>query len=428
MLCGAAVAAASLHAPLVRGQATSDRVPAGRITAPADAVRSDLEQNRYHLGPIRLFPFVEIANAGYNNNIFGTADHKVADETADVSAGTRLLIPLGTKLFLRGTAAPEYIWYEHHSEGRTFGGNYEAEFLALFNRLRFDAAGRDSRTSSLLNAETLRTVFSKTRIVHGRGEIDLAGPFSLFAEGEKAQYRFEANPRPPLPLEDPAILDRREEQVRGGIRIHAREETSFSVAAESVRTRFDDPTQGGDNRSVAYLLGVLLDRPRVFVNVSAGYRDSKAIDASRFHPLRTATGSYFVSYLPRSTVELFIDGFRGVEYSISADNPYYVATINGGGINLQAGARVTIRAYGDYDENRYPLGSEGGGGVRRKDTIGTFGGGFQVQLGRRLGLGLYGTEYRYDSNVPGVTRNVFRVTAAISFQFSPIVSIRGGLS
>jgi hypothetical protein len=105
-----------------------------------------------------------------------------------------------------------------------------------------------------------------------------------------------------------------------------------------------------------------------------------------------------------------------------------MATTNGGGVNLQIGARFAVRAYGDYAENHYPIASASEGGVRRTDTIGTFGGGFQVALGRRLGLGIFGTESRYDSNVPGVARNVFRLTSVVSFQLSPIVSIHGGLS
>jgi hypothetical protein len=410
------------------GQATSDRVPAGRVPPSAVAVHDDPEQNRYHLGPIRLFPFVQIDNAGYNNNVFGTASGKVADETADISAGARLLIPIGSKLFLRGLAAPEYIWYDHLAEGRAFGGNYEAQFLALFNHLTLDADARDSRTTSLLNAETLRTVLATTRVARARGEIDVAGPLSFFGEGESAQYRYEANPIPDQPLEDPAILDRQEDRVRGGFRLHAREETSFSLAAEVVRTRFDDPSQGGDNRSEAILLGVVIDRPKVYFDLSAGYRDSRPIDGSRFRELRTPTGSYFASYLLRSSVEIFVNGFRGAEYSVSESNPYYVATSNGGGVNLRLGSRLTVRAYGDYAENRYPAASATEGGVRRTDTIGTFGGGLQVSLGRRLVLGVFGTEYRYDSNVPGVARNIFRLTSLISFQLSPIVSIRGGLS
>jgi len=197
---------------------------------------------------------------------------------------------------------------------------------------------------------------------------------------------------------------------------------------EGVRTRFDDPVQGGDNRSEAILLGVVVDRPRVYLSLSAGYRDSRPIDASRFRELRTPTGSYFASYLLRSSVEIFVNGFRGAEYSVSESNPYYIATSNGGGVNLRFGARFTVRAYGDYAENRYPIASASDGGIRRIDTIGTFGGGFQVSLGRRLVLGVFGTEYRYDSNVPGVARNIFRLTSLISFQLSPIVSIRGGLS
>ena len=409
----------------LRGQATSDRVPSGRVTPPAVAVHDDLEQNRYHLGPIRLFPFLEIDDAGYNNNVFGTASDKVADETADISAGARLLVPFGSKIFLRGLVAPEYVWYNHLAEGREFGGNYEGELLALFNHLTLDAAGRDSRTSSILNAETLRTVLATTRIAHARGEIDVAGPLSLFGQGESALYHFTASPVPPQPLEDPALLDRREEQVRGGFRLHAREETSFSLAAEVVRTRFEEPAQGGDNRSEALLLGVRIDRPAVYFDISAGYRDSRPIVGSRFERFRTATGSYFASFLLRQDVEIFLNGFRGAEYSVTENNPYYMATSNGGGVNLQFGSRFAVRVYGDYAENHYPIAEAG---VRRTDTIGTYGGGFQVSLGRRLGLGIFGTESVYDSNVPGVARNIFRLRAVISFQLSRIVSIRGGLS
>lgn len=411
------------------GQATSDRVPSTRTQPAADLVRADLEQNRYHLGPLRLFPFLEIDDAGYDNNIFGTTDHKVADETAKVSAGTRLLLPVGSKIFLRGTVAPEYIWYARHPDGRTWGGDYEGELLALFNHLRIDADGRDTKTSSLLNAETLRNVVSRTRIGRASAEVDVAGPLSIFGDGEASQYRFQAIPRPDEPLEDPALLDRKEERVRAGFRVHTGETLSFSASAEEARAEFDDPDQGGDNRSVAYLLGIRIDRPRFFANLSGGYRDAKPIRGSRFREFRTATGSYFLSFLVNADVELFADGYRGAQYSVTVENPYYMATVNGGGINVQLGPRLALRAYADYDENRYPVAVViDGAGYRRLDKVLSFGGGFLLRPGRRFGIGVFGTEYRFDSNVPGVTRNVFRLTAAISFQLSPIVSIRSGLS
>jgi hypothetical protein len=412
-----------------RGQATSDRVPASRTEPIAQSVQADLEQDRYHLGPLRLFPFVEVDNAGYNNNIFGTADHKVADETANISAGTRLLLPFGPKVFLRGTAAPEYIWYAHHPEGRTWGGDYRGELLGLFNHLRLGADARDTKTSSLLNAETLRNVVSRERIGHAAGEVDVAGPLSIFGEGEGSKYRFEAIPEPPQPLEDPALLDRKEEKIRVGFRLHSAEHLSFSASAEKTRAEFVDPVQGGDNRTIAYLLGVLVDEPRFFANLSAGYRDAKPIHGSRFEEFRTATGSYFLSFRARSNIELFADGYRGAQYSVTVENPYYMATVNGGGVNFSVSSRTTLRVYGDYDENRYPIPVViDGASYQRLDKIASFGGGFQVRPGHRLVVGAYGTEYRFDSNVPGVARNVFRLTVAVGFEFSPIVSIHGGLS
>jgi len=411
------------------GQATSDHVPASRTETAAQSVRADLEQNRYHLGPVRLFPFVEVDDAGYNNNIFGTADHKVSDVTANVSAGTRLLLPFGPKVFLRGTVAPEYIWYAHHPEGRTWGGDYAGELLGLFNHVRLGADARDTKTASLLNAETLRNVVSRTRIGHAAGEVDVAGPLSIFGEGEGSKYRFEAIPEPPEPLEDPALLDRKEEKIRVGFRLHAAERLSFYASAEKTRAEFVDPVQGGDNRTIAYLLGVLVDEPRFFANLSAGYRDAKPIHGSRFEEFRTATGSYFLSFLLRSNIELFADGYRGAQYSVTVENPYYLATVNGGGANFSVSSRLTLRAYADYDENRYPIPViVDGASYRRLDQIVSLGGGFQIRAGHKLVFGAYGTDYRFDSNVPGIARNVFRLTVSVGFELSPIVSIRGGVS
>ena len=77
---------------------------------------------RFRLGPVRLLPFFELYNVGWTNNALVTSEGTVDDYTASVSAGARLVVPFGQKLFLRGNVAPTYDWYYRTESLRGFGG------------------------------------------------------------------------------------------------------------------------------------------------------------------------------------------------------------------------------------------------------------------------------------------------------------------
>lgn len=411
------------------GQATSDVVPQERTLTTAESVKAEVDSSRYHLGPIRLLPYANLSNAGYNNNIFGTTDHKVSDYTATLAAGTRLILPVGTKLFIRGNGAPEYIWYARHADGRTWGHIGDGEVDALFNHASLVAGGNDTKTSSILNAETLRNVIESTQSGRARADVEIAGPLSIFAQGESTRYRFQSIPPAPAGLDDPAELARKEELGRAGLKLAIGPALTISPFAEKVRTTFAAGAVLGDNESTAYGVAVNLDRPRFFVNLSAGYRDAKPIDDSIFVHFSTVTGSYYISYFVRSDVELYVDGSRGTQYSLTTTNPYYLATTNGGGVNFQVGTRVYLRAFGTYGEDRYPiLVEDQGASVRRLDRITTWGGGVQYQASRRLAIGVVAEQDRYDSNVAGVSRTYYRINTLVSFELSPGITVRGAFS
>jgi hypothetical protein len=410
-------------------QATSDRVPAARTLSAADSVKGEVEQSRFHLGPIRLLPFLAVSNAGYNNNLFDTPDHKVADYTATVAAGTRFVLPVGTRFYVRGRAAPEYVWYLDHAEGRAWGRLLDGDVLAFFNRASLTAGGVDTKTPSILNTETFQSVLTTTQGGRGRFDLTLVGPLGAFAQGESTRYSFESSPPVPSSLSDPAQLDRKEVFGRAGLQWTRGETASLSVFVEQVTTTFDRISTTADNRSVAYGVGLYVSRHRFFVNLTAAYRDSKPFDGSSFQPFSTTTGSYFLSYLLRPKLEIFFDGDRGLQYSLTDVNPYYLSTRNGGGLSLELPHRIHLRGYGHYGENRYPIPfDEQGVSLHRLDKIIEWGGGIQFEATKRLSVGVLAYQDRYESNAPGISRTYFRIASLITFELTPGVSIRGEFS
>jgi hypothetical protein len=410
-------------------QATSDRVPAARTLSAADAVKAEAAESRFHLGPIRLLPFLAVSNAGYNNNLFDTPDHKVADYTATVAAGTRFVLPVGTRFYVRGRAAPEYVWYLDHPEGRAWGRLLDGEVLAFFNRVSLTAGGIDTKTPSILNTETFQNVLTTTQGGRGSFEVTIAGPLGIFAQGESTRYSFESSPPAPPGADDPAQLDRKEVLGRAGLKLSRGENANISLFAEEVTTTFDRISATADNRSVAYGANLYVNRHRFFFNLTVDYRKSTPLDGSSFQEFSTTTGSYFLSYLLRPNFELFADGTRGIQYSLTQVNPYYLSTRNGGGLSLELPHRIFLRGYGHYGENRYPIPfDQQGVSIHRLDKIIEWGGGIQFEATKRLIVGVLAYQDRYESNVPGVSRTYFRIASLISFELTPGVSIRGEFS
>jgi hypothetical protein len=123
------------------GQISSEEAPRARTVPLREQVKWEAENAPYRLGPLRVRPLFELRDSGYNNNVFGSETNKVGDYTATISAGVNVLQPLGQKMALRGTAAPEYTWYEKLVERRNFGGAYSASLLGLFNRMTLEGGG-----------------------------------------------------------------------------------------------------------------------------------------------------------------------------------------------------------------------------------------------------------------------------------------------
>ena len=406
--------AALLIAASASAQLADDQVPHERTLPVSEEIRMQLENSRLRLGVFRLQPTFAVRDFGYDNNVFGTPNNPVGDWHSSVAAGAAFIVPGGSKLYLRGEAVPNYTYYQKLTTRRSLGGDYAASILGLFNRMTVEVGAQSSKQLGNVSSEVERPAIGTLMIATGTLEVDILRRLSLFGVAKGERTRFDLTADELAQGASLGVLERNESLARGGVRYRVTSFFDISAAAEKTRTTFLTG-QGRDNETTAAILGVHYDRPRSFVNVSVGSRKAEATDAASaaFPGFSTATGSYYASHELSAGLILDAYGHRGIGYSVTADNAYYLETRNGGGITVPLGQRFALRAFGETGANSYPIPENG---VKRTDDVTAYGGGFALRLYRSLVLTTTASNTKYDSTTPGNSRSIFRVSTVVAAQ------------
>jgi hypothetical protein len=368
----------------------------------------DLADARLHLGPFRIAPVFGLRDVGYNNNVFGSEDNPVDDWGATVSAGVDIILPVGRKTYLLGTAVPEYTWYSELASRRSFGGSYGGSWLGLFNRLSVEAGALTTQGRRGVSSEIEQSIEGRREEAFAKAEIDIFRRLSVFGSARGERLEFESGEGEiSLPLDR---LEREEKLVTAGVRYKWRSYLDFTVGAEQGTTDFATATDR-DNETQAVLFGVHYDRPRSFVNLTIGQRRWERT-GSVFPSFSATTGSYYIEYQLAAPPRVDVYGHRLVTYSAAAAVPYFLETRNGLGLTVPIGDRFGIRVHGEVGENDYPGIAEA---ATRVDDVTVLGGGFAIRLYRQMHLSVVATDTRYDSNLD-FDRSILRVTTLISFR------------
>jgi hypothetical protein len=405
---------AALAASAARAQLTSDDVPQGRTIPAKEEVDADMQAARFHLGPIRMIPTIAVRDAGYDNNVFGTTVNPVSDWSFTIRGGLRFIVPFGTKIYLRASVLPEYTWYDKLESRRGFGGLYDVSLFGFFNRMTTQLRAYDEETFQTYSSEIPTRVLTRTLDGSGGVEVEILQRLAFFAKAEGMRIRYSTDGQ--LPGDPVNLNNRTDTSVRGGPRYYFTPDWSISAAVEQTWSNFENEPETRDNQSRAYLLGVQYTRPRLFFSLSGGYRTGDPRDNSTFPSYSTGTGSFFASFFAIRWLEFQTYGHRRVQYSLTADNPYYFENRIGGAINLEILGRILLRGYGETGPNQYPIGQVVNGVVaHRRDQITLFGGGASTIVVRPVVLTALVTRTEYDSNAPGQDRTVTRFTVNLSF-------------
>lgn len=414
-LATAVVAATVLASSPARAQLASDDVPRVRTIPAKEQLDLDMQRSRFRLGPVRFLPGFEVSEAGYNSNLFGRPQNPIRDWTATVSAGTKLMLPFGPKLFFIGDAYPGYTWYATNSNLSRFAGTAGASIAGFFNRLSFEVGARGSQR---IRVHTEQPTPSLTRTFRGFGrvEVELSSRLAFFAGAEEHRVRETQQGVPPTIGYDVARYNRTDDAFEGGFRYALTPAWDIAPEVSYTTSRFELTPDERNNKSLAYLLGIGYNRPRLFLRIVGGYREGRPYQGSSFPNYSTGVGSFFVSYFVTPGLEVKGYGRRYVAYSADTVNRYYFSNHIGGGLNVQVLPRLLLRAFGDTGTNRYPIPvASSNGVVRREDKPFSYGGGASVILLRRLTLTALVTQKKNDSTNPRNEYSLLQVSTFLTF-------------
>lgn len=393
-------------------QLTYDQVPLGRTVPVQEQIESGMN-SRFRLGPVRLLPQLSLVGPTYDNNVLGTTGNepKVSDWSFTAAAGLGVLVPFSKKVYLSATILPQYIYYHRLSERRQWGGTYGGNIYGFFNRLALEADYSENRSPQYPNTEIQTQVLGDTRAGNARAEVDIGGPWSVYAAGQYQDLTYESLGGPPLVINGVlSLLNRNEGALRGGFRYRFASYFIVGIGAEETRTRFSEQPEAADNDSTAFIMTVHYDRPRLFVNFSGGYRRGREANGSNFPDYDTFTGSGYLTYQLLRSLDVNLNGSRAIYYGFFPSNPYYLGSLGQGGLTLHLGTRVSLSGYGGYGTNTYPVPVAG---VQRVDKVTTYGGSLNALLYKTITLTANATHYDYNSNIAAFDQSVFRFTAGL---------------
>jgi hypothetical protein len=398
----------------------SDSVPLSRTVPEKEQVQDEMGRARMRLGPARVLPSFSVWNAGYDSNVFGTAENQVSDWTISVNAGATFLVPLGNKFVFRADAFPQYTWWRELTERDRFGGRYNGSVYGFFNRMTVEFDGGYFEQYHLYSSEVDTQVFQKSITGTAKVDVQLTSRLGLFGSGGYQDVNYDQIEGPPDQEVRVPINDRTAWGGRGGLRYNLSPDWSVGAVGEGTWADFKITPEIRNNTSNAALMSVNFNRPRFFVNLLGGWRQGTGVDPTYFLHYSTGVGSFFVSYFPISWLELQGLGHRQVAYSLTLTNPYYFENRIGGKVNIQVGPRILLSGYGTTGPNNYPRAQPvvvDGETVllKRRDEALQYGGGFSIIVYRPIVLSARATHTSFDSNVETDNRSYTRYTVMISF-------------
>ncbi len=376
----------------------------------------------WELGAFRLSPSLEIRDASYVDNVFGTRDDEaVSDFTLTISAGLRGFLPLGSKSILAAHALPEYVWWQDLERNRRWNGRYGAGYYGHFNRFVLELVGDWEESQNFVTPEVLQQITSRRENQQGLVEVGLTRNLWLFTGISFSSYRNLVDQLDER-VASLDVLDRDEDVFRTGLRWHVSDQLRIGAGVERVETEFRDPTNSLSNEGSSPFLDASYEGARLQVRLDAVLRslDPDGI-GSRFTPYQDELeGVLRINYQLRPRLQLAVYGERSPSYSAANDYAYFTRENTGVSLVFTFGSSSNLQLY--IEEGRHDYTAKLGriGVAARQDDTMSFGAVAQLELTDSLTLRLGATESEYDSNLPGLDRSVTRIITGISLKLGGV--------
>lgn len=418
-LAAAALVVVLLSASLAAQEGLRDRDP--QLDA-AKRITDDLRRATLRHGPLYLLSELHFSDIGVEQRFYVPTNNQSQGINFSISAPQRLYLVATKKVIFSVDAAPTWAFglktnddkstplVDEQRKQNQFGWRTRADSQLLFNHLFLDTYVAATNDLYANTGEINRIVTQKNREAGILGEWKYSsrtsGTFNaIYRQIDYPENRFQPSDRPVN------LLDRREHNYRASIFHKTFPLTGLFLAGEASDYRFKRATYKDSNR-VYGGAGFLYDDGRNYWRLEAG--DTKLrFDAPRAKNFQGVTANTQFNRRVAAHWSGSVDAARDVEFSIFANNDFFVLDRAGTSLEWATTRRLSLRAGFQVGRDSYQVPVNG---VLRRDEYTYPWVGFLYTL-RRFRGGFDVGYYDRSTNLPGLVEqeNGIRVVLRLSF-------------
>lgn len=397
-----------------------------RSTSKKEQMEQALENARWHVGPLRLSPWLAVRDAAYVSDAFSGSSGGPAgqieedpDFTITVGAGLQGFVPFGSKTFVTFDVLPQYVWWQEQEERRRLNGYYGAGVFAFFNRLNAELTARRAEEQGVLTPEFEQRIHSRQDRIAGVLDLEITPVLYAFASADA----FELDTLTEDLGDDPRLppfqqLDRQERVLRGGLEYRAGEEFRLAVGVERSEAEFSLDETGRDrsNSGTAPVVDAAYTGPRFQLDGGLAFRSLEPEPGSEFVPFDETTGRLRLSLTPRWRLSYILYATRGLDYSLDESYSHFTEDRLGFAISSRVGRASAVNLFAETGAHDYAISDRAVGALPREDDFTAYGTSIQLQVEERLRLSFGVARTELDSDIPGLDRSltVFQTSVEIS--------------
>ena len=350
----------------------------GQITAPRETAQ-------IQLGPLSLYPSLQIVDAGIDENVFNDGTAPQRDYTLTVASRVLSVLRLGGNELMFQTGN-DYVWFREFSSERSSNAQYAMRFNLSASRFKPFIGAERIRTRTRPGPEIDTRARRIDRSLLGGLAFDLSPRTSLTASARFDESNYEDGEAfRGVALDD--ALNRTGRGADAGVRYTVTPLTTLTVLAG-----YEEQTFGGnDLRDLRrYTLG-----PTVEFSPEAAIRGRASVAVEIFEPENAAlarrTGlTYQVglnwSLYGRTAFDL--GAGRNISYSYLDTDPYYQLTNVRLQVSQPLAGRLDVYASGNWNQMAYRWRLGGEAAAARAPRVDRLIGG-NAGIGINIGRGFY---------------------------------------
>jgi hypothetical protein len=407
--CAAALTLVSCAFVVSAQEGLRDRDP---TFAASKSIADDLNQSWAHSGPFYLLSHIQISDLGYSDETYLPLAATSRGLAFAASAPQRLYFVPRRKTVYSIQVTPSYAWIRSVDHGNQFGWTARADAQYLLNHLYLDLYGIGVNDLRVSSPEINRVVTEKNRQLGTKGEIKYSTRTSFLFSAAHRSTRYPLDRFQPEEVAGVlTLLDRSENDYRVSLLHKTFPLTSLLLAVE--RSDYSFPNfHSRDAKRTYTAAGFIWNHGRETWHFEAGPEkvDFRAPGAKNFSGL---VGNTDASFRVSERSLFNAAASRDLEFSIFAQNDYYLFDRAQVSFNYSATRHLTLRAVSEVGRDSYQVPVNG---IFRRDQFSFTGVGWDYVAQHAQGGFDVGYYKRTSNSAEGERQSGIRLLAHLSFR------------